>query len=217
MAPVSTSPAAFAPTQPMEAVKPDPARLSQPTPVDESTVEHAELAAFAHHHTPAAVPMEAARVFRSARSQPTPPPVVAEPAPSGDITTPPGAEESVEETMSRVKRLRDRGDVASALQGVELVLAVDASHPEAYALREQLRHQLTVLRMAQLEPLDRVPNVTPAAMSGVSRRLNTRSAFLLSRVDGFSSIRDIIDMSGLPALEAIETMQQLIDEGFVRF
>jgi hypothetical protein len=220
VAPVVASPSAFSPTMPLEAVTAAPTRPMQATPsapppaVAPGATPRDAASDFGGGHSGGA-----ARIMRSSRQIATVPPADSasvEPE-RGEITTPPNAHESVDEIMLRVRRLRDRGDVASALQGVELILAVDPSHPEAYPIREQLRHQLTVLRMAQLEPLDRVPALTPAAMSGASRKLNTRSAFLLSRVDGFSSLRDLIDMSGLPALEAIETVQQLIDEQLVRF
>ncbi len=131
---------------------------------------------------------------------------------SPKVATAPGmrAYESPELALAMARTLRDRGDIASAIQTVDALLANEPNDHRAHALRKSLQRQLTALRMSQLEPLDRAPQ-----LAGRPSGLTPRSMFLLTFVDGMSSLQDIIDLSGLPPAEAGELLLELLDAGAI--
>ena len=45
--------------------------------------------------------------------------------------------------------------------------------------------------------------------------LEPRSAFLLSRIDGSMTVEDVLDVSGMPRLEALREMALLVRRGAV--
>jgi hypothetical protein len=46
--------------------------------------------------------------------------------------------------------------------------------------------------------------------------LDHRSGFLLSRVDGLSTIEEVLDVCGMPRLEALKTLVDLLERGAIR-
>ena len=46
--------------------------------------------------------------------------------------------------------------------------------------------------------------------------LDHRSGFLLSRVDGIATVEDVLDVCGMPRLEALKTLVDLIERGAIR-
>jgi len=67
-----------------------------------------------------------------------------------------------------------------------------------------------------LGPLDQVPVVaiTPARLR--ERAFDHRTGFLLSQVDGASSLEMIIDVSGMTRVEALKGLNKLIEEGVLK-
>ncbi|MCB9521198.1 MAG: hypothetical protein H6698_01510 [Myxococcales bacterium] len=119
------------------------------------------------------------------------------------------------ELIERVKIMLGKGDLASADQLVRDVLASEPGNAEALRLQRDIVAKLSMLKMASLQPLDRVPRADLGAVAGAS--LNPRSMFLLSQVDGTSTLQDIIDMSGMSAGDAADQLAELIAKGVLRF
>jgi hypothetical protein len=46
--------------------------------------------------------------------------------------------------------------------------------------------------------------------------LDHRAGFLLSRVDGLSTVEEVLDICGMPRLEALKTLVDLLDRGAIR-
>jgi hypothetical protein len=63
--------------------------------------------------------------------------------------------------------------------------------------------------MAQV-PLVAVPLHTIAAAE-----LDHRTGFLLSRIDGMLSFEDILDVAGMPRMEAYRILSRLLRKGFI--
>lgn len=118
--------------------------------------------------------------------------------------------------IDRAKNLMGRGDLASAAEIIGEALNVEPGHGEALRLRDDLNHRLGVLRMDALEPLDRVPTADLGAAQGAPQ-LGQRAMYLLTMVDGSLSLQDLIDLSGVPALEAATLLSELIELGALRF
>jgi HD-GYP domain-containing protein (c-di-GMP phosphodiesterase class II) len=68
--------------------------------------------------------------------------------------------------------------------------------------------------LAVLGSLDRVPRVVAAGDLG-KRSLDHRAGFVLTFVDGMSSIDTILDASGLPRLEVLRILRDLVQAGVV--
>lgn len=117
----------------------------------------------------------------------------------------------VSDLLDRVRVLLGRSDLASANQLVNEVLASDPGHGEAQSLARDITGRLAMLRVAMLEPMDRIPiqNLAAAAEAGLS----PRSMFVLSMADGSSSLEDLIDLSGMSRSDATEILAELIEKG----
>jgi hypothetical protein len=57
-----------------------------------------------------------------------------------------------------------------------------------------------------------MPNIQAARAS-----ITPRSMFLLDQIDGYSTVEDIVDVTGLPAHDAYTLIRQLVDKGLVYF
>jgi predicted transcriptional regulator len=66
--------------------------------------------------------------------------------------------------------------------------------------------------------MDRVPVVarTPASRDALFAREH-RAGFLLSLVDGVSTLEAIVDACGMPKLEALRILNELTQRGIVAF
>ena len=106
-----------------------------------------------------------------------------------------------------------KGDLASAAQLTSEILEADPSHAGALALQNEIEQGLVALRLAALGPLERVP--TPNLAKAMDADLNPRSMFLFTQVDGVATLQDLIDLSGLSPLKAVETLLELIQEGLI--
>lgn len=107
-------------------------------------------------------------------------------------------------------------DFTGALRIAELVLGRQPDHADARRIAGESRRRLEHLHTSRLGGLGRVPHV---AMPDTDLRwlgLDHRAGFLLSRVDGENTIDDLVDVSGMPRLEALKTLVELLEVGAIR-
>jgi hypothetical protein len=107
------------------------------------------------------------------------------------------------------------GDFTGALRAAELLLGMSPDHPEASRYARSSRERLEQLFSSRLGPLTRVPRVGVPDHEIRWLGLDHRAGFLLSRVDGCHSIEEILDVSGMPRLEALKTLSELVGAGAV--
>jgi hypothetical protein len=62
----------------------------------------------------------------------------------------------------------------------------------------------------------RVPVLAVSAKELPKRKLDHRAGFLLSRIDGESSIEVLLDIGAMPRLEALRLMAELVEAGVLR-
>jgi hypothetical protein len=112
-------------------------------------------------------------------------------------------------TLATIQDPLDRGDLPSALEAAEKFLTeqggldADTVQPH-YWLFERVYE-------SSLGPLTAVPKHGQAVPD-----LDPRSAFLLSRLDGMSTVEDLLDVSGMPRLEALRLLALLVRRGVVK-
>jgi hypothetical protein len=133
-----------------------------------------------------------------------------EPAPVRDAaaTLPPG-EDNYRPTM------KDRyamGDFTGALEIAETLLAQDSADLEAQRYATSCRDVLTQMYLSRLGGLDQVISVIlrPEELRWLT--LDHRAGFLLSLVDGASTIEELLDISGMPRLDALKILATLREQ-----
>ncbi len=134
---------------------------------------------------------------------------------SSDSPPPPAASRDVAATASAIADMKDRyamGDFSGALVIAEQVLETDPEDLEAPRYAQSCRDVLTQMYSARLGSLDQ--RVAIAVPSDQIRwlTLDHRAGFLLSVIDGGITVDQILDISGMPRLDALRIMYQLLDQ-----
>jgi hypothetical protein len=118
----------------------------------------------------------------------------------------------IEPAYAEMKDRYAMGDFTGALVIAESVLEVEPSDAEALRYAESCRKVLTQMYAARLGPLDRVVEVAVPADQIRWLSLDHRAGFLLSLVDGISTVEEILDISGMSRLEALRIMYALLEQ-----
>jgi hypothetical protein len=116
--------------------------------------------------------------------------------------------------------MRDRfslGDYTGALAIAEAILTQDATSPEANRCADECRAKLIQMYTARVGPLDRVPVVLVAREQLRWLSIDHRAGFLLSHIDGVSSLEMILDVSGMPLLDALKILAELSQQRVISF
>ncbi|MCU0659021.1 MAG: hypothetical protein MUF64_28330 [Polyangiaceae bacterium] len=111
------------------------------------------------------------------------------------------------------REMRDKfalGDFSGALKAAEALLICSPSNAEALRFAESCRSRLRGMYEAKLGSLSRVPRVIlpPEQVRWLS--LDHRAGFILSCVDGYSTIEEILDVSGMPELDTLRILHDLL-------
>jgi hypothetical protein len=149
-----------------------------------------------------------------------PPPA---PEADSDARTPPTpsaptiTQVAVEDPAAEMRERASLGDYTGALEMAELLLAADPGHPEATECMASCRSILEKMYSAKLGPLDRAPIVVVPRSQLRWLSIDHRAGFILSLIDGTSPIEMIIDVSGMPKLDALRILHELVQQRIVSF
>lgn len=138
--------------------------------------------------------------------QAMPAPAVSPPRPTPAVEPPPPRKLLPEQEMH--ERF-DLGDFAGALNTAETILEVDPDDRDATHVAEVCRAKLRAIYVGRLGSLDQVPVLAVSPSEFRWLNLDHRAGFLLSLVDGVSTLEDIVDVSAMPQLEALRTLCHL--------
>ena len=139
-------------------------------------------------------------------AEPTPKPVAPPPPP-------PPSPPSAQEMNDRVSL----GDYTGALEIAEKLLEIDPDDEPVKACAESCRGILRQMYTARIGPLDRVPMVMVARDQMRWLSIDHRAGFVLSLVDGVSSLEMILDVSGMPELDALRILSELAQQRIISF
>jgi hypothetical protein len=162
--------------------------------------------------TPAPPPARPALAPKSTNPPPVPGPAVVVHAIRA-ISEPPVPARSGRTRSQEMRAAVERLDWNGARKIAEEILARDPTDLDAYVCIENCNHQLRVraeIRLGERTRLLRqaVPDEWLADMD-----LDPRVAYMLSRIDGSSTIDEVIDLSGMAPSEAILALADLLEEG----
>ncbi|MCH2110891.1 MAG: hypothetical protein MK135_16355 [Polyangiaceae bacterium] len=107
------------------------------------------------------------------------------------------------------------GDFSGALSLAQEVLKKDPEHAEAKELAtrcEDVSHDMYLSRLGSLSLVPRVV-MTPDQIRWLS--LDHRAGFLLSLIDGFSSVEEVLDVCGMSQTEALKIFCQLLEDSVI--
>ncbi len=104
------------------------------------------------------------------------------------------------------------GDFSGALEVAERVLAKDPDQDEAYRCAQSCRDVLADMYASRLGGTHRRAAVimSPDQIRWLS--LDHRAGFLLSIIDGVSTVEELLDICGMPKLEALRILCSLLDQ-----
>lgn len=111
--------------------------------------------------------------------------------------------------------MKDRyatGDFSGALVIAESILEALPEHEEARRCQARCTDVLSQMYLARLGSLRQVVQVALSAEQIRWLSLDHRAGFLLSLVDGISSIEELLDISSMPRLEALRILYGLLDQ-----
>jgi hypothetical protein len=118
--------------------------------------------------------------------------------------------------VGEMEELYALDDLTGALRFAELILGREPDNMQARQCAQNCRQRLVQLYASKIGDLSGVP---VQALSENQMRwlgLDHRSGFLLSRVDGLSTIDEVLDVCGMPRLEALKTLVDLLERGAIR-
>ena len=109
------------------------------------------------------------------------------------------------------------GDYTGALSLAQQILEGDPGNAEAIRCAEECEAKLVQMYTARIGPLDRVPMVVVAREQLRWLSIDHRAGFLLSHIDGISNLEMILDVSGMPLLDALRILAELAQQRVIRF
>lgn len=128
------------------------------------------------------------------------------PPPRGDI----------ESRMRQAEARFAQGDFGTALILGEGLVEEDPGRLTSVRFVEKCRDRLRQMYLTRIGEGAQVPSIamSPAELKWLP--LDHRAGFLLSRIDGYASVDEILDVSGMPSLEALRIMYEFVLEGVIR-
>ena len=124
----------------------------------------------------------------------------------------------VEPAKPRDREMNDRvelGDYSGALEIAEEILRASPDNISAKTVAETCRTVLRQMYAARIGPLERVPVVMVPRDQLRWLSIDHKAGFVLSLVDGVSSLEMIIDVSGMPELDTLRILSELAQQRII--
>jgi hypothetical protein len=124
-------------------------------------------------------------------------------------------ERTIDDPIAEMRERFSLGDYTGALEIAELMLAEDPDDSAAAECAQSCRGVLEGMYAARLGPLDRVPEVLVQRTQLRWLSIDHRAGFVLSLIDGSSTLEMILDVCGMPKLDAIRILHELVQQKIV--
>jgi hypothetical protein len=117
--------------------------------------------------------------------------------------------------LQQARGLLRAGDSSAALDLLQSASGTGLASLEFEAMLDVARSRLVRAYCERMGDLSRTPSVVDGGASSIKFNLPSNAGFLLSMVDGMTSIEDLISLSGMDAFDALHTMNHLMEAGLV--
>lgn len=170
--------------------------------------------------------------FQRIRRQSTPPPAPRDdanpaepPAPDSGVLVPSGgAFDLVDRShpsqqldlLDEMEELYALDDLTGALRCAEMILGRDPEDVQARHCADNCRRRLLHLYGSKIGDLAAVPASILSESELRWLGLDRRAAFVLSRIDGVATVEQVLDACGMPRIEGMKTLVDLLDRGAIR-
>jgi len=139
-----------------------------------------------------------------------PPRSVPPPLPESASQVPPSRAAADNAFADRMLERLASGDNEGAELAAEALLEYRPRDQDALDCAQIARSELRKVYVSRLGSLDAVPSVAMGSDAILSlKALDFRAGYLLSRVDGMSSIAEIVESGSIPSLEALRILSEL--------
>ncbi len=108
------------------------------------------------------------------------------------------------------------GNFTDAMREAEARLELDPDDEDAMRYADECRRTLTTMYTARLGPAGSVLKVAARTEEMRWMSLDHRAGFMLSLIDGKSTLDDILDICGMKRLDALTILVELHDKGILR-
>lgn len=136
-----------------------------------------------------------------------PPPI----APAERTPVAPGGPSIAEDIHREIADRFALGDFAAALSAAELQLGLDPTDEAAAHYAETSRARLETRYTTRIGSLDYVFNLAVPSAKVKWLGLDPQAAFLLSLVDGQTTVAEVLDLCQMGRLEALRVFTELLD------
>jgi hypothetical protein len=114
-----------------------------------------------------------------------------------------------------VREAYERRDYDGALKAAHDVLAIRASDPDALFYASECRAKLEALYAFSMGSPYRIPALRVPREILRTRKLDHHVGFILSLIDGRSSVEELLDLSPMPAPEVLKILFDLVEYGTI--
>jgi hypothetical protein len=118
--------------------------------------------------------------------------------------------------IGEMEELYALDDLTGALRQAEFILGRFPDNAQALRCAANCRARLVALYASKIGSMERVITQTIETSQVRWLGLDHRSGFLLSRIDGTSTVEEVLDVCGMPRLEALKTLTDLLERGAIR-
>lgn len=131
------------------------------------------------------------------------------------VSTEPSTRVSASSSASTLQVARDRyqlHDFQGVLDALEDYPADAEAQTEVRNMIAESRANLLRMYEAKIGSLEQVPGVKVSSEEIIWLNLNHRAGFILSQVDGTVSYEDLVSLSGMPRLDTVRILTELLDQ-----
>jgi hypothetical protein len=121
----------------------------------------------------------------------------------------------VSERLREAQEAAEKGDFVVAVTAVEAAQKDDEEGSIAPVLLHRHRDLLYRIYEGHIGDMTAVPLVAVPLHEIAAQALDHRTGFLLSRIDGMLTFEDILDVAGMPRMEAYQILSNLLRRGVI--
>jgi hypothetical protein len=121
----------------------------------------------------------------------------------------------VSELLRQAREHADKGEFLRAVGAVEDATECDEDGTVAPVLLHRHRDLVYRIYEGHIGDLSAVPLISVPMHEISSHSLDHRTGFLLSRIDGMLTFEDILDVAGMPRMEAYTILSRLLRKGVI--